>query len=302
MSIYVCQGHEKGIGLEIFIKSFVLLSQNDQKKFTLAVDELTYKENLSLLNIDSSQLKNLAIHYLKKNDFPQTTKSLSYCLSQMKPHDILITLPTSKDQLIFNNTNQAGYTEFFRSYFNLKNISMIFKSFNENVLLITDHIPLSEVSKFINAELIENKLLTTLIGFKKYFYDIEEIYLAGINPHSGENGVLGPEEIILTPQVKSLEQKLNKKLLPFYSGDTLHFYQKPNCHQLFVYMYHDQGLAKFKAQNGLIGLNITFGLPFLRLSVDHGTAFNLYGKNQANLSGMIYLLKTALEVNSNVDQ
>ena len=67
-------------------------------------------------------------------------------------------------------------------------------------------------------------------------------------------------------------------------------------------MYHDQGLAQFKSMYGLIGLNITLGLPFLRLSVDHGTAFDLYGKNKANVSGMLFLLKQAFEVISVVNK
>ena len=73
-------------------------------------------------------------------------------------------------------------------------------------------------------------------------------------------------------------------------GDSLHIYRKSND-TLFVYSFHDQGLAKFKSENGFMGVKITFGLPFLRVSVDHGTSFNLYGKNTANYIGCLYLLK-----------
>lgn len=299
--IYVTSGHQKGIGLEIFLKSLLLISKESHRNFQLAVDENTYNENLALLGLNSTFFSNLKVHFTKKNDFPESTKSLSWCLTHLTENDILITLPTSKDQLIFNSTNQAGYTEFFRSYFKIKELPMVFKSKEQNVLLISDHVPLKNVNQYISNELIVNKTKIALKGFKKYFHPIDELVMAGINPHAGENGILGDEEIKLQPALDQLRAETQLNIIGYISGDTLHFHQKSNINQLFVYMFHDQGLSKFKSENGVIGLNITFGLPFLRLSVDHGTAFDLYGKNKANISGMLYLLNTALKVNNYVN-
>jgi hypothetical protein len=89
---------------------------------------------------------------------------------------------------------------------------------------------------------------------------------------------------------------IKKNFIGPVSGDTLHMHESTSKKQLQVYMYHDQGLSTFKSKHGLIGLNVTMGLPFLRLSVDHGTAFDLYGKNSANISGMIFLFNHAFEV------
>lgn len=299
--IYVTSGHQKGIGLEIFLKSLLLISKESHKNFYLAVDENTFNENLTFLGLKQSYFSNLNVHFTKKNDFPESTKSLSWCLTHLKEKDILITLPTSKDQLIFNNQNQAGYTEFFRSYFKTKELPMVFKSNDQNVLLISDHVSLNNVSQYISNELIIAKTKIALNGFAKYFQTIDELVIAGLNPHAGEKGILGDEETKLQPALDRLKADTKLNIIGFVSGDTLHFHQKPNINQLFIYMFHDQGLAKFKAENGVIGLNITFGLPFLRLSVDHGTAFELYGKNKANISGMLYLLNTALKVNSHVN-
>lgn len=299
--IYVTSGHQKGIGLEIFLKSLLLISKESHKNFFLAVDEQTYLENLKILGLSESFFSNLNIHFTKKNDFPESTKSLSWCLTHLKEKDILITLPTSKDQLIFNNQNQAGYTEFFRSYYKTKELPMVFRSTGENVLLISDHVSLNNVSNYISNELIVSKTNIALSGFKKYFEPIEELVIAGINPHAGENGILGSEELNLKPAIDKLKSTPNLNVIGYISGDTLHFHKKDNIKQLFVYMFHDQGLSKFKSENGVIGLNITFGLPFLRLSVDHGTAFDLYGKNKANISGMLYLLNTALRVHNYVN-
>lgn len=300
--IYVSQGHEKGIGLEIFLKSILTLTPKEQAFFTLVVNQKTFEENLSFLGLKREQFFNVKIVFLEENLISQSTDSLNYILKTISEKDILVTLPTSKDQLIINNEKLSGYTEFFRTYFNNKNISMIFKSFNDNVLLLSDHVNLQNVSNVITDDVISEKITLTVNGFEKYFNSIEEIYIAGLNPHAGENGLLGQEEIVLNKNLNKLSSKIGLNQLQFLSGDTLHIYKNKNINQLFVYAYHDQGLTRFKSENGFIGLNITFGLPFLRLSVDHGTAFNLYGKNCSNISGMIYLFKTALEVHKNVNK
>jgi 4-hydroxythreonine-4-phosphate dehydrogenase len=294
--IFVTSGHESGIGLEIFLKSFLLLSKEDRKSICLVVSKKDFDKNLKDSKLNYSHFSDLNIIENCNDSLFSSTNSLITAIKNIGPKDILVTLPTSKDQLEFNNKNQAGYTEFFRSYFNNKNISMTFKGLNQNMLLITDHIPLKDVPRYINTDLILNKVQITLDNFNKYFYPLEEVIFSGINPHAGENGILGTEEIFIKNGIELLKKHNSISFVGPYSGDILHHYHDPAKNQLMVYMHHDQGLSQFKSQYGLIGLNITFGLPFLRLSVDHGTAFELYGKNKANISGMLYLLKQAFEV------
>lgn len=296
--IFVTEGHQSGIGLEIFLKSFLLLSKEEKSLIRLVVDKNDLKKNLSDLNLSSKLFDDLIIiENIGSTPFP-STNSLITALNLIKENDILVTLPTSKDQLALNNVNYAGYTEFFRAYFNNKNISMTFKGLAQNVLLITDHISLKKVPQTITSDLIIHKVQITLDNFKKYFFSFDEIIFSGINPHAGENGILGDEENQIKTAISKLEKSYGKIFIGPISGDTLHNLHNPAKNQLLVYMYHDQGLAQFKAQYGLIGLNITLGLPFLRLSVDHGTAFELYGKNKANISGMLYLFKNCFEVMS----
>ncbi len=296
--IFVTEGHQSGIGLEIFLKSFLLLSEEEKKLIRLVVNKSDLNKNLTDLKLSPKLFEDLNIIENIESTPYSSTNSLLTALNLIGPTDILVTLPTSKDQLIFNNANYAGYTEFFRAYFNNKNISMTFKGLAQNVLLITDHIPLKKVSEIITSDLIINKIQITLNNFKKYFFSFDEIIFSGINPHAGENGILGDEEKHIKKAIAELEKSYGKIFNGPISGDTLHHLHNPTKNQLLVYMYHDQGLAQFKAQYGLIGLNITLGLPFLRLSVDHGTAFELYGKNKANISGMLYLFKTCFEVMS----
>ncbi len=301
--IYVTQGHEKGIGLEIFFKSFFLLSKAQKSQIKLVVTKKTLNNYLQDLKIKLNDLKDLDLILIDDvNECPSTT-TLIQTLKIINEKDILITLPTSKDQLILNGQKKAGYTEFFRDYFHNNNISMTFKGFNNHVLLVTDHVPLKEVTTTITKELIVAKLLETVKFYEKYFYPFDDIFFAAINPHIGENGLLGNEDQTIYTAIDEL--KKSHPQLPIrgvFSGDTLHIHEDKTKKQLEVYMYHDQGLAKFKSAFGLVGLNISMGLPFLRLSVDHGTAFDLYGKNKANFMSMSYLFKTAFEVHAHVNK
>ena len=301
--IYITQGHEKGIGLEIFLKSYLLLSGLEKPLVTLIADLDDFKNNLNDLKLSEKNFKDLKIISPKKEiGVPSSTTTLLKALEIITPTDILVTLPTSKDQLIYKKKNMAGYTEFFRQYFNNSNVSMTFKGVSQNVLLITDHVALKDVTKTITKELIVDKTSTTIEFYKKYFSTFDEVVFSGINPHVGENGILGNEDIIINQAIDELKTKHILKFSGPFSGDTLHMHLNPALKQLFVYMFHDQGLAQFKAHHGLIGLNVSMGLPFLRLSVDHGTAFDLYGKNKANAAGMIFLFKQAFEVIKYVDK
>lgn len=295
--IYVTQGHEKGIGLEIFLKSFLMLSKEEKAQVVLVADKSALDQNLKDLKLSFNSFKDLNVVNPKSDiTLPSSTTTLVHALNNIKEDDILITLPTSKDQLIYNAKNMAGYTEFFRSFYNNANIAMTFRGISQNVLLITDHVALKDVSKTITKDLIVEKTNTTIEFYKKYFSTFDEVIFSGINPHVGENGLLGKEDFIIKDAIDLLKKKHILKFSGPYSGDTLHMHNDPSIDQLFVYMFHDQGLSQFKAMHGLIGLNISMGLPFLRLSVDHGTAFDLYGKNKANPSGMIFLFKQAFEV------
>jgi 4-hydroxythreonine-4-phosphate dehydrogenase len=298
--IYVTQGHEKGIGLEVFLKSFLLLSEIEKAEVTLVTIEKDFLANLTVLKLSLKNFNDLKLIHPKSNSLlslPSSTSCLETALEIIKPKDILVTMPTSKNQLIHLGKNMAGYTEYFRSYFKNTNLAMTFKGINQNVLLITDHLALKDVASTISKNMIIEKTKTTFEFYNKYFFNLDEIIFSGINPHVGENGLLGTEDSVITSAIDDLKSFLPvKNIIGPFSGDTLHMLTDQNKKQLFVYMFHDQGLPQFKSFHRLIGLNITMGLPFLRLSVDHGTAFDLYGMNKANPMGMNYLFKQAFEV------
>jgi 4-hydroxythreonine-4-phosphate dehydrogenase len=293
--IYISQGYEKGIGLEIFIKSWLTLPKIQQSQFILSCHIDHLQQNLEILNYDYS-FKDDAIYinhqklrclFFDSNELPASTLSLNLIVSKITDDDILITLPSTKSEFILNNIKLSGHTEYFRKLYKQKYLPMCFHGPFFSAVLLTDHIPLKDVVKIKKLDFFKNKIRIALNGFKKYDFQIEQTLITGINPHNGEQGILGSEDRIIYKLAKKFKFK------PPIAGDTAQYHLKNNS--LIIYFYHDQGLAPFKILNGLMGANITFGLPYLRLSVDHGTSENLFGMNSANYSSQLYVLKLALK-------
>jgi 4-hydroxythreonine-4-phosphate dehydrogenase len=216
-------------------------------------------------------------------------------------NDILFTLPTTKDDLR-NPRKPAqrflGHTEYLRARFKTEALGMFFASPHLDVLLLTDHLPLAQVGTTLTAKYLKSKLQTSLTHLRQLEPHLRRALIAGINPHAGEGGLLGKEEARLASTLKAIRVP-GFKVLGFYPGDTL-LKQKHGSADLLVYPHHDQGLAPFKSLMGTLGANITLGLPFVRLSVDHGTAFPLYGKNKADPRGAFFCLRKAISYQERV--
>lgn len=297
--IHVTQGHERGIGPEVFLKSYVCLSNKLKNKIIFYCSKNAITRYLKDYKI-KYEIKNSSLHFWgdslncyfcdnNKNSPSLTLLAINTALDKIQKKEILITLPSSKDQFVLNGKKYVGHTDYLNQYSDSGRTTMSFYTDSQMHLLITDHLPLSQVPILVNSKLIREKILHGI-----QFFSPSEVYIAGLNPHAGENGLLGEEEKGFYPIIKDLQTSHPKiKIIGPLPGDTLHFYQNSKVRQLFVYMYHDQALAKFKAINQTLGVNQTLGLDFIRLSVDHGTAFDLYGKNCADYSGQLYTLKYA---------
>ncbi len=303
--IVVTQGHEKGIGLEVFFKSLLLAPRSWTKHTLLIANKKTVSNYLKRLGLPGSLLSDgielptgkLNAVWTGESKLPQSTTSMIEALSivQADNNRVLFTLPTTKDDL--RNPQRPsqrflGHTELLRAIFKSDWLGMYFNSLHDDTLLLTDHVPLSGVTKQLSPALFSKKLTQSLKYLKTLEPQLSRAYVAGINPHFGEGGLLGKEELKLITALKKIQVK-GFKVNGFYSGDTLHL-QKQSSADLLIYPVHDQGLAPFKALNGSLGANITLGLPFVRLSVDHGTAFQLYGKNMADYRGAHYCLRKAM--------
>lgn len=305
MRIHVTQGHEKGVGLEIFIKSFICLSKQHQTLFTLHCNYSTLQNCLELCNIkgqirdnelyiNSSTLSLTNIDTVKPDSLSQTMKSLQSAIKIITQKDILLTLPSSKDQITANSKAFSGHTDFLRKSYPEHELTMSFLSPKLNVALLTEHIAIDNVQ----SSLLDLDLVKKLSAILKQFNSIRPfstVFIAGLNPHCGEGGLIGTYEEktfnSIIDRLKFQHPELN--IFGPIPGDTILF-NGLSQQYLYIYAFHDQGLAPFKILNGLTGINLTLGLPFKRVSVDHGTAFDLYGKNAASYVGMNYLLREIL--------
>jgi len=300
--ILVTQGHQEGIGLEVFLKSFLCLSKVERSKFVLYVSKTSLEQTLKTIHI-TYQIKDNAVLFstadLKCIFFDvsgssETLTSINLALTNASSSDVILTLPSSKDQFFYQGHDYSGHTEYFRKYYDNQSISMCFLSHDQTFLLLTDHISVSEIEDVLTAHYITGKVSTVIDGVSRV-RSITEILFSGINPHCGEDGLMGQSDRNINLALNKLKQLYPNVIFNGpHAGDTLHFKMK-SSKQLFVYAHHDQGLGVFKLLNGLTGINLTLGMPILRVSPDHGTAFELYGKNTASYQGCLYLLNEILK-------
>lgn len=283
--IHITSGHPKEIGLETLIKSLFLFSKDQLQNMKLYTTKVALNETLKSMNIKNIDFN---VEYIESNNI--ALDSLEKALEVINEDDILVTLPTSKDTLNYNGEITKGYTEYFRSRYG-DNFSMCFLDDDSLNLLVTDHIPLNDVSSSVKTELISNKVNKVIQFANDINFEISEVLISGLNPHTGESGLLGSEEAVIEKFIQNFSDKPIKRPIP---ADTI--FNSYKAQQLRVFIYHDQGLTLFKQKNGFKGINVTYGLPFIRFSVDHGTAFEIFGKNKANPMGMHYVLNKALEI------
>lgn len=198
----------------------------------------------------------------------------------------LVTAPVHK--AIINQAGIAftGHTEFFANYCEVDTVVMMLASAAMKVALVTTHLPLKEVPDAITANLLSDVIIQLDACLRRDFLiKNPEIIVAGLNPHAGEGGFLGREEIeVIAPTIACLQAKGIDVHGPF-SADTM-FNMQSSC-DAFVAMYHDQGLPVLKYNSFGQAVNVTLGLPIIRTSVDHGTALELAGTGRASSSSLL---------------
>lgn len=297
MKVYVSQGHEKGIGLEVFFKSVLLLSNEERESIVFLAYQKSVEETLKSLKLaysfspDSVNISgvNLKAQWLKTVNHSESFTSLSEAMTASEKKGVLYTLPTSKDQF----PGFAGHTEYFRHHYKKPELGMFFSSPKLQVLLISDHVAIKDLSTTLSTKVIRDRLTTALSTLESWRWPTEHILISGLNPHAGENGLIGLEDSRIKDVVQDLKHRFS--ISGPWPGDTMLMEQR-SPQDLLVYLFHDQGLGVFKSLQGFIGSNITLGLPFPRFSPDHGTSFSLYGKNQADYRGCSFSLKQAIKL------
>ena len=210
--------------------------------------------------------------------------------------DVLVTAPINKDEMMKQGFKHAGHTGYFEEKFNKKGL-MFLVTEDLKVAVSTHHIPISKVAENISKEKIKKQikmLQQTLI--EDFSISKPKIAVLGLNPHAGDGGVIGNEEIeIIAPAIRELSDNGVLAFGPF-PADSFFQPEKYKSFDAVLAMYHDQGLAPFKTIAYEEGVNYTAGLPFIRTSPDHGTAYDIAGKNVADEQSFTEAIFTAIKI------
>ncbi len=214
--------------------------------------------------------------------------------------DILVTAPINKESINMSDFNFPGHTEYLKEKFQAKDVLMIMVGEHLRVGTVTGHIPISEVPKAISKEIILEKLrILNKSLIKDFNINKAKIAVLGLNPHAGDGGLLGEEEQkIIIPAIEQAREEGIMALGPFPADGFFGMNNYRNFDAVLA-MYHDQGLIPFKALEYDKGVNFTAGLPIVRTSPAHGTAFNIAGKNVASPDSFREALFLAIKIYKN---
>ena len=215
--------------------------------------------------------------------------------------DAIVTGPIHKARMAEIGFEFPGQTEFFAARSGTTNYAMLLTGGAITVALVTTHVPLREVPASLNtSEIVRvGKLLDNFL--RRRGKGVPRVAVAGLNPHAGESGKIGREEIeIIAPAVRELQSAIGNQQSAIFEGpvspDTLFFHLANEKWDAALCMYHDQGLIPLKLHAFHSGVNVTLGLPFPRTSPDHGTALDIAGKGIARPDSMIAAINLAAEL------
>jgi 4-hydroxythreonine-4-phosphate dehydrogenase len=211
--------------------------------------------------------------------------------------EALVTAPVSKESLRLAGCSYPGHTELLAHLTKARKSAMMFVAGNLRVILATIHLPLRKVPSLLTPQLIWGKALLAEEALRAYFgVEKPRMALCGLNPHAGEEGQFGWEEKkILAPVVKALARK-GLAISGPYAADALFSSQARKKYDAIIALYHDQGLIPIKAIASKHCVNLTLGLPMIRTSPGHGTAYDIAGKGLADPSSMIAAIEVACEI------
>jgi 4-hydroxythreonine-4-phosphate dehydrogenase len=274
------------------ISELQALAEDEQSLVEISAAPLLY-----ILHIDCPVKDSLGKLNVANVDYVLTMLNLAIKLSQDGVTHAIVTSPVSKE--IINQAGQAfsGHTEYLAQAFGNVPVVMMLANLQMKVALLTTHVALRDVYKYVTRDKLYQTLDVIIAEFQsKYAVISPKIAVCGLNPHAGEGGYLGNEEQqIINPVINDYRQR-GFNVSGSYAADTI--FNQAAKFDVILAMYHDQGLPVLKYSGFEDGINITLGLPIIRVSVDHGTALDLAGKNIASSGSLINAVKHVFELDS----
>jgi 4-hydroxythreonine-4-phosphate dehydrogenase len=301
--IGITLGDPAGIGAEVAAKAIAQSKIRRFARLLIIGDDVLFRRYFPVRYKDCTfmDMGGLVPGQFKMGYPCKMTATASLCylqraveLLRKREIDGLVTAPVCKEAIAQVEPSFQGHTEFFARALGVKDVGMMFVSENLRVILATRHIPLNEVSAAARPSVVYQAIRLAHDALKKYFHlSHPVIAVCGLNPHAGEGGIMGKEEIRnIIPAIQKARQNHIRAEGPF-AADTLFSPQTTRRYDAVVAMYHDQGLIPIKTLYFTKLVNLTVGLPFVRTSPAHGTAFDIAGKNKANASSMAEAIQLA---------
>jgi len=316
-------GDVNGVGIEVVLKTFEDKRMLDFCTPVLFGSSKIISSHKKILNIETNIHEIKSIQQIKDGEVNLLTiwkedvmleigsatkiggqyafKSLNEATKSLKKGeiDLLITAPINKETIQSEEFNFSGHTEFLERNLDGESLMILMNDFLR-IGLITGHIPISKIAESITPELIESKVKILNNSLKQDFnINKPKIAVLGLNPHSGDNGVIGQEENeLIKPTITSIHESGIFVYGP-YAADGFFGSEAYKQFDGVLAMYHDQGLAPFKALTFGNGVNFTAGLSHVRTSPDHGTAFDISGKGKANSDSFKEAVFTGIKIFKN---
>jgi 4-hydroxythreonine-4-phosphate dehydrogenase len=323
MRIGIAIGDVTGVGPEVALKAVAAESKKDNAEYLFIGDENIVQKFNEKLPLPLPFKKSSGGKFFITNPFekklpakmpkgsPLAAKAAMAALRDGAERclrgelDALVTAPVNKEAIIHAGYKDfVGQTEFLSGLAGAKRTAMMLLGHDDKgrwlrVALATIHISIKSIPKKLTKEKIALAIELAAQSCHDLRLPRARIAVAGLNPHAGEGGEFGDEEIKMISPVVSAMKKKGFDVVGPLSGDTVFYYALRGDFDAVVAMYHDQGLAPLKAVAFDTGVNWTLGLPFIRTSPDHGTAFDIAGKNVANPSSMIAAIRLAKQLVKN---
>ena len=239
---------------------------------------------INLIDVNFNQSKAFEKISIKSNDYITKSFNLALKILKKKISNKFINGPISKRH--FLNKKYLGITEYLADKSNSKKIAMLIYNEKLSVCPLTTHLPIKNVSKNINRKLIIEKVKLIDFFYRKYLKRKPKIGIAGLNPHCESIDIFDEDKKIIKPAIKYLS-KLKYRIFGPYAADTIFLKKNRNSYDVIIGMYHDQVLTPVKTLFEYDAINITLGLPYLRVSPDHGPNEKMLGKNLSNPQSLI---------------
>jgi len=303
--IGITMGDPGGIGPEVILKALtspeIRAAANyvviGSEKVLSNISDRVLSDNISVLDLDNFTVNNALSH----KPLPDSGKaSVEYILKGLDlaingKIDALVTAPISKEAIKLAGYNYAGHTELLKEKTSVENVVMFMVGKGLRVSFVTTHLAVNEISGAINQENVFSTIQITATGLKTFFgIDQPKIAVCGLNPHCGDGDRFGTEERdVIIPAIERA-QKMGINCHGPLSADTVFNKALNGEFDIVVVQFHDQGAIPIKMHAFDSGVNITLGIPVIRTSPTHGTAFDIAGKGIADPGSMIEAIKTAV--------